>query len=135
MAAELKDHFFKEVQSFKSPPPREVAPVPKVGEPAREHADSVLKLPKDKPTIIVFLRHCGCPCKHSINASAYKTPPPESLALTRPTTTKLRQYSSLTPPPPLPNYLPLIHHLVQSQKSPSAPSQPSPPATPAPSTA
>lgn len=63
MAAELKDHFFKEVQSYKSPPPREVAPVPVVGEPAREHAESVLKLPKDKPTIIVFLRHCGCPCK------------------------------------------------------------------------
>ncbi|KAJ4391766.1 hypothetical protein N0V93_005386 [Gnomoniopsis smithogilvyi] len=61
MAAELKDHFFKEIQSYKSPPPREVAPLPVVGEPAREHADSVLKLPKDKPTIIVFLRHCGCP--------------------------------------------------------------------------
>ncbi|KAJ4419321.1 hypothetical protein N0V82_005009 [Gnomoniopsis sp. IMI 355080] len=61
MAAELKDHFFKEIQSYKSPPPREVAPVPAVGEPAREHAESVLKLPKDKPTIIVFLRHCGCP--------------------------------------------------------------------------
>lgn len=67
MAAELKDHFFKEVQSFKSPPPKEVAPLPVVGEPARQHADSVLQLPKDKPTIIVFLRHCGCPCKPGRN--------------------------------------------------------------------
>lgn len=63
MAAELRDHFWKEVASFKSPPPRETAPVPELGEDAREHADSKLKLPKDKPTIIVFLRHCGCPCK------------------------------------------------------------------------
>ncbi|KAF3770245.1 hypothetical protein M406DRAFT_325696 [Cryphonectria parasitica EP155] len=59
MAAELKDHFIKEIQSFKSPPPREVAPIPKVGEPAPEHEK--LKLPHDKPAVIVFLRHCGCP--------------------------------------------------------------------------
>ncbi|CAN8096530.1 unnamed protein product [Discula destructiva] len=61
MAAELKDHFWKEVESFKTPPPKEIAPLPKVGEDARQHADSKLQLPKDKPTIIVFLRHCGCP--------------------------------------------------------------------------
>lgn len=59
-AAALKDSFVKELQSFKSPPPKQVAPVPKVGDAAPEH--DKLKLPRDKPTIIVFLRHCGCPC-------------------------------------------------------------------------
>ncbi|KUI58806.1 hypothetical protein VP1G_06094 [Cytospora mali] len=51
--------FTKEFQSFKSPPPKEVAPLPKVGEPAPTH--DKLKPAPDKPTIIVFLRHCGCP--------------------------------------------------------------------------
>ncbi|KAI3397014.1 hypothetical protein diail_11341 [Diaporthe ilicicola] len=54
----LTQMFTKELQSFKSPPPKETAPVPKVGDPAPSH--DKLKLP-DKPTIVVFLRHCGCP--------------------------------------------------------------------------
>lgn len=64
MTAELKDHFFKELQSLKSPAPRDVAPVPKVGDPAPTH--HLLELPHDKPAIIVFLRHCGCPCKSRV---------------------------------------------------------------------
>lgn len=58
---ELKDHFYKELQSFKTPPAKEVAPLPKVGDPAPTYEK--LTLSRDKPTIIVFLRHCGCPCK------------------------------------------------------------------------
>lgn len=69
MTAELKDHFFKELQSFKSPPARQVAPVPKVGESAPQH--ELLELSRDKPTIIVFLRHCGCPCKRVLIADSW----------------------------------------------------------------
>ncbi|XXG96547.1 mtDNA inheritance, partitioning of the mitochondrial organelle [Hypoxylon texense] len=49
----------QEWESFKTPPAKEVAPVPKVGEKAPVHPN--LTLPSDKPTVIVFLRHCGCP--------------------------------------------------------------------------
>lgn len=56
----LKDLFVKELQSFKSPPHKQVAPLPKVGEPAPTHDQLVLS--REKPTIVVFLRHCGCPC-------------------------------------------------------------------------
>ncbi|KAI2626646.1 hypothetical protein GGR54DRAFT_591753 [Hypoxylon sp. NC1633] len=49
----------QEWESFKAPPAKDVAPLPKVGEKAPTHPN--LTLPSDKPTIIVFLRHCGCP--------------------------------------------------------------------------
>lgn len=61
MAPTLAEMFSQEFQSFKTPPAKQVAPVPKVGEPAPQHEK--LKLDQGKPTIIVFLRHCGCPCK------------------------------------------------------------------------
>ncbi|KAI0392197.1 hypothetical protein F5Y17DRAFT_374886 [Xylariaceae sp. FL0594] len=41
------------------PPSKHIHPVPVVGAKAPTHPN--LKLPSDKPTIIVFLRHCGCP--------------------------------------------------------------------------
>lgn len=74
----LTQMFTKELQSFKSPPPKETAPVPKVGDPAPSH--DKLKLP-DKPTIVVFLRHCGCPCKplphpNLLNRRSQLTTPP-----------------------------------------------------------
>ncbi|KAI1494778.1 hypothetical protein F5X96DRAFT_615341 [Biscogniauxia mediterranea] len=49
----------QEWESFKTPPVKEVQPVPQVGSPAPVNEN--LKLPSDKPTLIVFLRHCGCP--------------------------------------------------------------------------
>ncbi|KAI1082248.1 hypothetical protein F5B20DRAFT_532706 [Whalleya microplaca] len=49
----------QEIESFKTPPTREVAPVPEVGSKAPVNPN--LTFPSDKPTIIVFLRHCGCP--------------------------------------------------------------------------
>lgn len=61
MATDLKDHLFKELQSFKTPPPKQVAPLPKEGDLAPRHEKLIL--PEDKPAIIIFLRHCGCPCK------------------------------------------------------------------------
>ncbi|KAI0014134.1 hypothetical protein F4779DRAFT_560838 [Xylariaceae sp. FL0662B] len=49
----------QEAESAKAPPTKEVAPVPAVGSKAPVNPN--LELPSDKPTIIVFLRHCGCP--------------------------------------------------------------------------
>ncbi|KAI0180891.1 hypothetical protein GGR52DRAFT_522110 [Hypoxylon sp. FL1284] len=49
----------QEWESFKTPPTKELSPVPKVGDKAPVHPN--LTLPSDKPTVIVFLRHCGCP--------------------------------------------------------------------------
>ncbi|KAK3333257.1 hypothetical protein B0T19DRAFT_121096 [Cercophora scortea] len=49
----------EELQSFRTPPEKHVAPVPKVGDRAPESAQ--LSWPSGRPTIIVFLRHCGCP--------------------------------------------------------------------------
>ncbi|KAK3692797.1 hypothetical protein B0T22DRAFT_504021 [Podospora appendiculata] len=49
----------QELQSFTTPPEKHVAPVPRVGDRAPE--SDQLSWPSAKPTIIVFLRHCGCP--------------------------------------------------------------------------
>ncbi|KAI1106848.1 hypothetical protein F4804DRAFT_299251 [Jackrogersella minutella] len=49
----------QEATSPNTPPPgKEVSPLPQINAPAPKHPN--LPLP-DKPTIIVFLRHCGCP--------------------------------------------------------------------------
>ncbi|KAH9900552.1 hypothetical protein F4778DRAFT_739449 [Xylariomycetidae sp. FL2044] len=55
----MSSSFAQEWESFKTPPAKEMSPVPIVGSKAPENDN--LKLPSDKPTIIVFLRHCGCP--------------------------------------------------------------------------
>ncbi|KAI0480502.1 hypothetical protein GGR56DRAFT_671607 [Xylariaceae sp. FL0804] len=49
----------QEWESFKAPPAKQVTPPPEVG--ARAPVNEGLQLPTDKPTVIVFLRHCGCP--------------------------------------------------------------------------
>ncbi|KAJ9154799.1 Thioredoxin-like fold protein [Pleurostoma richardsiae] len=49
----------REFKILKSPPAKEVAPLPQVGSPAP--SSPKLQLPHDKPTIVVFLRHCGDP--------------------------------------------------------------------------
>ncbi|KAI1326002.1 hypothetical protein F5Y16DRAFT_400722 [Xylariaceae sp. FL0255] len=49
----------QEWDSFKTPSKKDVQPAPEVGQKAPTHAN--LTLPTDKPTIIAFLRHCGCP--------------------------------------------------------------------------
>ncbi|KAI1842299.1 hypothetical protein JX265_009716 [Neoarthrinium moseri] len=49
----------QEWDSWKTPPPKDVKPAPKAGEKAPVNEN--LTLPSDKPTLIVFLRHCGCP--------------------------------------------------------------------------
>lgn len=42
----------------------EVKAVPEVGSPAPSTVDFKLPRNDQKPTIIVFLRHCGCPCNY-----------------------------------------------------------------------
>ncbi|KAI1176321.1 hypothetical protein F4777DRAFT_547152 [Nemania sp. FL0916] len=49
----------QEWDSLKAPPKKDVQPAPQVGAKAPTHPS--LTLPTDKPTIIAFLRHCGCP--------------------------------------------------------------------------
>ncbi|KAI1264073.1 hypothetical protein F5Y18DRAFT_95262 [Xylariaceae sp. FL1019] len=51
--------FAQELDSLRTPPKKDVKPVPEAGTPAPKHPN--LELPTDKATIIVFLRHCGCP--------------------------------------------------------------------------
>lgn len=43
-----------------------VVPVPQVGDPAPTLGKDV-HFPSDKPVMVVFLRHCGCPCKSASN--------------------------------------------------------------------
>lgn len=59
--AEAKSGFWAELDSFKSPESKSIANLPVVGGKAPS-ADK-LRLPNGKDTLIVFLRHCGCPCE------------------------------------------------------------------------
>lgn len=52
--------FWKELESWKTPEAKEVGPPVEVGSKAPWMAE--LRLPDGKPTLVVFLRHCGCPC-------------------------------------------------------------------------
>ncbi|KAH7001809.1 hypothetical protein EDB80DRAFT_685009 [Ilyonectria destructans] len=51
--------FFKGFETWKSPEPKDVAPALKVGFFAPSSPQ--LSLPDGRPTIVVFLRHAGCP--------------------------------------------------------------------------
>jgi len=68
--ADLRSAVTRELQSFKTPPQKDVAPVPKIGDKAP--VSEKLSLPHDKPTVIVFLRHCGCPCKSTISPQTHR---------------------------------------------------------------
>ena len=56
----------QEIASWIAPKKREISPVPKPGFSAPSHR--LLQFPQrsPKPCILVFLRHCGCPCTSSI---------------------------------------------------------------------
>ncbi|KAF4989164.1 hypothetical protein FGRMN_9307 [Fusarium graminum] len=51
--------FWKELDSWKTPAAKEVGPTVEVGDKAPWSQQ--LRLPDGKPTLLVFLRHCGCP--------------------------------------------------------------------------
>ena len=61
MSLGVKDSIQQEWQSLKAPAVKDVAPALQVGDKAP--TSEKLPLPGDRPTLIVFLRHCGCPCK------------------------------------------------------------------------
>ncbi|POR37119.1 Uncharacterized protein TPAR_02616 [Tolypocladium paradoxum] len=48
-----------ELESFKTPAAKDVAPTPKVG--SKAPSTSQLPLPDGRKTLVLFLRHCGCP--------------------------------------------------------------------------
>lgn len=53
--------FWDELQSLKTPERKDVQPIPTVGSNAR--VSKQIPFVTGKPIIILFLRHCGCPCK------------------------------------------------------------------------
>lgn len=53
--------FWQGFETWKTPTAKDVAPVPKVG--SRAPSSLQLMLPNARPTLVVFLRHCGCPCR------------------------------------------------------------------------
>lgn len=57
----LRKYVAQEAQSYVAPAAKEVASALKPGDRAPSSAN--LPFPTGKPTIVVFLRHCGCPCK------------------------------------------------------------------------
>ncbi|KAG5983094.1 hypothetical protein E4U55_000850 [Claviceps digitariae] len=56
---DAKSGFWAEVESFKSPEAKSIANLPVVGEKAPSTAK--LPLPSGGKTLVLFLRHCGCP--------------------------------------------------------------------------
>lgn len=59
--AEAKSGFWAELESFKSPESKSIANLPVVG--GKAPSTDKLRVPNGKDNLIVFLRHCGCPCK------------------------------------------------------------------------
>ncbi|QPH16923.1 hypothetical protein C2857_001663 [Epichloe festucae Fl1] len=57
--AETKSGFWAEIESLKFPEAKNVANEPTVG--AKAPSTAKLPLPNGQKTIILFLRHCGCP--------------------------------------------------------------------------
>ncbi|KAF4984379.1 hypothetical protein FZEAL_423 [Fusarium zealandicum] len=51
--------FWQELESWKTPVAKDVAPRVEIG--AKAPSSTELHLPDGKPTLVVFLRHCGCP--------------------------------------------------------------------------
>lgn len=51
--------FWKELESWKTPQTKDVASPVQVG--SKAPSSPQLSLPDGKPTVVLFLRHCGCP--------------------------------------------------------------------------
>jgi hypothetical protein len=51
-----------ELESWKTPAPVEVLPVPEVGHKGPNSSSIPMPPANGKPSVITFLRHCGCPC-------------------------------------------------------------------------
>ncbi|KAF2435770.1 hypothetical protein EJ08DRAFT_729643 [Tothia fuscella] len=53
--------FYQEYSSWWSPPAKRLSPTPSIGQRAPSTARLPLPPPDGRPTIVTFLRHCGCP--------------------------------------------------------------------------
>ncbi|OAR00347.1 hypothetical protein LLEC1_00311 [Akanthomyces lecanii] len=75
-APQRQSGLWAEIESLKSPEKKEVAEVPKIGVAAP--SSDKIPLPDGKPTVIVFLRHCGCPFAEKVfkklSALSHKQP-------------------------------------------------------------
>lgn len=77
-APQRQSGLWAEIESLKSPEKKEVAELPKTG--AAAPSSDKLPLPDGKPTVIVFLRHCGCPCKSAPDYLLKKREPQQDKA-------------------------------------------------------
>ncbi|KAJ5249061.1 hypothetical protein N7468_000512 [Penicillium chermesinum] len=59
--SKLKMGLSQELASWFAPPQIETLPPPQVGQPAPSTSKLALPAENGKPTIVAFLRHCGCP--------------------------------------------------------------------------
>lgn len=64
--AEKETTFWDELNSLKTPQRKEITPAPKVGSKAPK--SDKIPLSDGKATVILFLRHCGCPCKYLLTS-------------------------------------------------------------------
>jgi hypothetical protein len=55
--------FQQELNSWKSPTALQTSPAPVVGSKAPSSSKLQIPSANGKPTVITFLRHCGCPCE------------------------------------------------------------------------
>lgn len=86
-APQRQSGLWAEIESLKSPEKKEVAEVPKIG--AAAPSSDKLPLPDGKPTVIVFLRHCGCPCKFAPDYHLRKENPSRTKQVSKLTSTSL----------------------------------------------
>jgi hypothetical protein len=59
----------KALQSWTTPPPPQnpIRKPPNIGDRAQTHPKLQFPTADGRPTILLFLRFCGCPCKHSLS--------------------------------------------------------------------
>ncbi|KAJ6526773.1 hypothetical protein B0H19DRAFT_1196949, partial [Mycena capillaripes] len=55
--------FWQELNSFRLPEAKTTQPAPEIG-PKAPWSDCLQPSPDGRPTVITFLRHCGCPCSY-----------------------------------------------------------------------
>lgn len=66
----IMSNLSKEMASMQTPDPKEVAKIPEVG--SKAPFSNQLPLSDGRPTLLVFLRHCGCPCELNDTAPFHK---------------------------------------------------------------
>ncbi|KAM3526530.1 hypothetical protein MY4038_006797 [Beauveria bassiana] len=87
-APQRRSGFWAEIETLKSPEKKEVAKLRSVG--AAAPSSDKIPLPDGKPTVIVFLRHCGCPFAEKVfkklSALSHKQPDIHCIAVSHSST-------------------------------------------------